>query len=62
MPWNTGIQGIPLNIAAYPGTQLRVVAGPGTGKTFALMRLRSHSHPDPVAALPVTNSVTVPLI
>lgn len=38
MPWNAGLQGIALNIAAYPGTPLRVVAGPGTGKTFALMR------------------------
>jgi superfamily I DNA/RNA helicase len=38
MPWNTGLQGTPFNIAAYSGTQLRVVAGPGTGKTFALMR------------------------
>ena len=38
MPWNTGLQGTPLNIAAYPGTQLRVLVGPGTGKTFALMR------------------------
>ena len=38
MPWNTKLQGIHLNIAAYNGTQLRVVAGPGTGKTFALMR------------------------
>jgi superfamily I DNA/RNA helicase len=38
MPWNTGLQGTQLNIAAYPGTPLRVLAGPGTGKTFALMR------------------------
>lgn len=38
MPWNTNLQGTYLNIAAYNGTPLRVVAGPGTGKTFALMR------------------------
>jgi len=38
MPWNTNLSGTPLNIAAYTGTQLRVVAGPGTGKTYALMR------------------------
>jgi len=38
MAWNTGLQGPHLNIAAYPGTPLRVVAGPGTGKTYALMR------------------------
>ena len=33
-----GIQGTHLSIAADPETPLRVVAGPGTGKTFALMR------------------------
>ena len=38
MPWNTNLYGTPLNIAAYTGAQLRVVAGPGTGKTYALMR------------------------
>ena len=38
MAWDTGLQAPHLNIAAYPGTPLRVVAGPGTGKTFALMR------------------------
>jgi DNA helicase-2/ATP-dependent DNA helicase PcrA len=38
MPWNCGLQGTPLNIASYRGTPLRVIAGPGTGKTFALIR------------------------
>jgi UvrD/REP helicase N-terminal domain len=38
MAWNTNLQGPHLNIAAFTGTPLRVVAGPGTGKTFALMR------------------------
>src|SRR6266852_3840229 len=38
MPWDTCLQGPHLNIASYAGTPLRVVAGPGTGKTFALMR------------------------
>jgi hypothetical protein len=36
MPWNTGLQGTHLNIAAYVGTPLRVVAGPGTGKNLVL--------------------------
>ncbi len=36
--WNSGLTGPHLKIAAYPGTPLRVMAGPGTGKTFALMR------------------------
>jgi|HubBroStandDraft_6_1064221.scaffolds.fasta_scaffold21489_5 stage III sporulation protein SpoIIIAA len=31
-------RGFASNIAAYNGTPLRVVAGPGTGKTYALMR------------------------
>lgn len=38
MAWDTGLHGVHLAIAAYPRTPLRVVAGPGTGKTFALMR------------------------
>lgn len=37
MAWDTGLQGVHLAIAGYTGTPLRVVAGPGTGKTFALM-------------------------
>src|ERR1700739_4731650 len=38
MPWDTGLHGTHRAIAAYPGAHLRVLAGPGTGKTFALMR------------------------
>ena len=38
MAWSTGLVGPSLNIASYAGTPLRVMAGPGTGKTFALMR------------------------
>jgi hypothetical protein len=38
MPWDTDLHGVHLAIAAYVGTPLRVVAGPGTGKTYALMR------------------------
>ncbi len=38
MAWDTNLNGTHLAIAAYNGTPLRVVAGPGTGKTFALMR------------------------
>ena len=38
MSSNSGLTGPHLNIAAFPGTPLRVMAGPGTGKTFALMR------------------------
>lgn len=38
MPWNDGLEGQALTIAASPNSPLCVVAGPGTGKTFALMR------------------------
>ena len=38
MSWNTGLYGQALNIAKIDERRLRVVAGPGTGKSFALMR------------------------
>lgn len=36
--WDHDLEPPHLNIAAYPSSPLRVLAGPGTGKTFALMR------------------------
>ncbi len=38
MPWDDGLAGISRNIAATEDTPLRVMAGPGTGKTFAMKR------------------------
>ena len=38
MTWNDNLQGNALDIASSNEQLLRVVAGPGTGKTFALMR------------------------
>ena len=38
MAWDTGLVGVHLAIAGYPNSPLRVLAGPGTGKTYALMR------------------------
>jgi len=38
MAWDDGLQGQALQIAATLNSPLCVVAGPGTGKTFALMR------------------------
>jgi superfamily I DNA/RNA helicase len=38
MPWNQGLEGPSLQIAACDHSPLRVRAGPGTGKTFTLMR------------------------
>ena len=38
MPWNDGLTGQSLHVAASDARRLRVRAGPGTGKTFTLMR------------------------
>ncbi len=38
MPWNVGIDGIGRDIASSDDSRVRVVAGPGTGKTFAIKR------------------------
>ena len=38
MAWDTGLVGVHLAIAGYPDSPLRVLAGPGTGKTYAMMR------------------------
>lgn len=38
MPWNDNLTGPHLEIAREPASPLRVLAGPGTGKSFALMR------------------------
>lgn len=38
MAWNEGLKGPVLEIAKTDHTPLRIMAGPGTGKTFALMR------------------------
>ena len=67
MPWNTGLTGTPLNIAAYAGAQLRVVAGPGTGKTYALMRrvarlLEQNVQPNRVLAISFTRTAANDLV
>jgi DNA helicase II / ATP-dependent DNA helicase PcrA len=38
MDWHDKLEGLALEIAASDKSPLRVLAGPGTGKTFALMR------------------------
>lgn len=38
MSWDTGLEGTALEIAGTDQSRLRVVAGPGTGKSFAMMR------------------------
>lgn len=67
MPWNTGLHGIHLNIAAYAGSPLRVVAGPGTGKTFALMRrvarlLEQGAQPNRILAVTFTRTAANDLV
>ena len=36
--WDEDLEGTSLRIAGLDHTPIRVMAGPGTGKTFALMR------------------------
>src|SRR5579859_6717465 len=67
MPWNSGLNGVHLNIAAYPGTPMRVVAGPGTGKTFALMRrvmrlLEEGTDPSRILAVTFTRTAAGDLV
>ena len=38
MAWNRGLKGKALSIAATGCKYMRVMAGPGTGKTFAMKR------------------------
>jgi superfamily I DNA/RNA helicase len=38
MPWDDDLNGVYLEIAGDPSSPLHVLAGPGTGKTFAMMR------------------------
>src|SRR5437016_14196149 len=38
MPWDEGIEGPAREFAGAEAARLRALAGPGTGKTFALLR------------------------
>jgi len=38
MPWNDNLTGTALQIASTQESPLRVMAGPGTGKSFAMKR------------------------
>lgn len=67
MPWNDNLVGAHLQIAAHPGSPLRVIAGPGTGKTFALMRritrfLESGLAPDQILAVTFTRTAASDLV
>jgi len=58
MAWNSGITGAALNIAQCTENPLRVMAGPGTGKSFAMQRrvarLLEQENIDPKRILAVT--------
>src|SRR5438128_10950425 len=67
MPWNDDLDGPHLAIAAYAGSPLRVVTGPGTGKTRALMRriarfLESGVSPNQILAVTFTRTAAADLV
>ena len=67
MPWNAGLAGPHLQIAAYPGSPLRVIAGPGTVKTYALMRrvsrfLENGVVPEQILAVTFTRTAASDLV
>jgi DNA helicase-2/ATP-dependent DNA helicase PcrA len=61
VPWNTDLEGVHLEIAAETATPMHVLAGPGTGKTFAMMRriarlLEAGATPEAVLAVSFTRT------
>ncbi len=67
MNWDDGLQGPAYNIAATSERRLRVVAGPGTGKSFALKRrvarlLEQGQDPGRVLAVTFTRNAAASLV
>ena len=67
MAWDTGLSGPWLKIAQYPGTPLRVMAGPGTGKTYAALRrvarlLETGTPPSDILAVSFTRTAANDLV
>ncbi len=67
MSWNTGLTGPALNIASVDHNRLRVVAGPGTGKSFAIMRrvarlLEAGQDPQRILAVTFTRNAASSLV
>jgi DNA helicase II / ATP-dependent DNA helicase PcrA len=67
MPWNDGLTGTVLQIASTPDSPLRVMAGPGTGKSFAMKRriarlLEEGAEPNRVLAVTFTRNAAANLI
>ena len=58
MAWQEGLEGTALDIAATEDSPLRVMAGPGTGKTFAMKRrvmrlLQEETDPRRISPIPI---------
>jgi len=67
MAWDDVLDGPHLQIAACPGSPMRVIAGPGTGKTFALMRrvtrlLETGVPPEQILAVTFTRTAASDLV
>jgi superfamily I DNA/RNA helicase len=67
MTWNDGLVGKALNIAGDPAKSLRVMAGPGTGKTFAIKRrvirlLEEGTDPDKIFGVTFTRVAAASLV
>src|SRR5579872_3416015 len=66
MRWDDGITGVALNIARTEANPLRVLAGPGTGKTFSMMRrvarlLQDGANPKRILVCTFTRTAAVDL-
>lgn len=67
MAWNDGLTGTALQIASTPESPLRVMAGPGTGKSFAMKRriarlLEEGSDPGRILAVTFTRNAAASVI
>src|ERR1035441_7990739 len=67
MPWNDGLTGSALQIAATTESPLRVMAGPGTGKSFAMKRrvarlLEENVDPHRILAVTFTRNAAASLV
>lgn len=67
MPWNTGVSGKALTIASATDSRIRVMAGPGTGKSMAMKRrvarlLEEGIDPNRILAVTLTRNAAKELI
>ena len=67
MPWDDELAGVARNIAATNNTPLRVMAGPGTGKSFAMKRraarlLEAGQAPQRILAITFTRNAAASLV